>query len=498
MFFPRRFLLIDFVFYTFMIFVFSLTGSSAFCQGATVVVNPFSIYGDAALKEIVPGLESALAGRLAADGYSVLRLEESAQTVGNITVDATITNVAGTYSIDLTVNPGNVRRFGKATSKTEVLALLEKLAGDVKPTIKAAALQKELKAEVLAKNSPAPKDDLDRRLKAAFSTHRAGPTIKGEVRSIVASDADGDGAVEILLLVDGWILAFRDNGTEIVQVWDSPAPNSFSPICMSAGDVDGNGVNELFVAGINNSGVVSQAFEWFGSMLAPKGERIRGFVRVALHPKTGASLLGMTSGLGDEVFSWGIKNFVWNGAEYRGEERVAGAPGNLVSANLDWATLNNNDEPYIVATTQDDRLAIYDSGWKKVFQGADEVKGARSLLGGDSGGSFYRIHGKTLCWEAPNGQHLLLTYRNYSSLSRIFTRATSYSHGQILAFRWDGLALLDVALGPKFRGFVADVAIASSSGGAPQEFLYAALVESEGTLFKKETTKILVYQLPAP
>lgn len=474
-----------------LICAFCLVSSAVFGAGPIVVVNSFSVYGDESLKEIVPGLESALASRLAGSGYSVVMRSESEETKEDFSVDAAITYLSGAYSMDLTIKPSNDRIFEKTSSKDQLFDALERLAEKAK-----ASLENSIsKTNGTVGGSVAASDQtLGQELKAAFESHRMGPSVEGEARSMVAADADGDGANEILLLIDGEILAFRDNGKEILQVWNSPAPDSFTPVCLSAGDIDGNGVDELFFAGSNNTGVVSQAFEWFGSMLAPKGQIINGFVRTAAHPDRGTMLLGMTSGFDDQVFSYGIKVYSWSGSQYQSDENLESTPKSILAANMDWAKLNDSDPPYAIATNQNDKLEIYDDKWDEVFQSADDVKGARTLL--EKGESFVRIQGRTLWWKSPGEQHLLLTFKNNSSLSRIFTRSTSYSHGQIIALRWDGLALMTVAEGPKMRGFITDVATAPLASDH-SIILYVAFVESEGTLFKKETTKIIAYELPS-
>jgi len=482
---------IKIIIHLFLVSVFCLVASAAFGAGPIVVVNSFSVYGDESLNEIAPGLESALASRLAGSGHSVVMRSESKDAKEDFSVDVAITYLSGAYSLDLTIKPSNDRLFEKASSKDQLFDALESLAEKAKASLENSII----KANGTVGGSVSAADQaLGQELKAAFESHRMGQSIEGEARSMVAADADGDGANEILLLMDGEIFAFRDNGKEILQVWNSPAPNSITPVCLSAGDIDGNGLDELFLAGSNNTGVASQAFEWFGSMLAPKGQIINAFVRTAEHPDKGTMLLGMTSGLGDQVFSYGIKVYSWTDSHYQSNENLESTPKSVLAANMDWAKLSDSDSPYAIATNQNDKLEIYNDKWDEVFQSADEVKGARTLLEKEE--SFVRIQGRTLWWKAPDGQYLLLTFKNYSSLSRIFTRSTSYSHGQIIALRWGGLALATVAEGPKMRGFITDIAMAPLASDHSKTMLYAAFVESEGTLFKKETTKIIAYELP--
>jgi hypothetical protein len=103
------------------------------------------------------------------------------------------------------------------------------------------------------------------------------------------------------------------------------------------------------------------------------------------------------------------------------------------------------------------------------------------------------VQGKTVAWKGPDGTPYLLTQKNHSGTGRVFRRAPSYSQGQVLAVRWDGLTLLPAAEGPKLPGFMADLDVSSSAG---RSVLYVAWVRSEGMLFPKWTTRIAAYGLP--
>ncbi|MBE0616775.1 MAG: VCBS repeat-containing protein [Proteobacteria bacterium] len=340
--------------------------------------------------------------------------------------------------------------------------------------------------------------EAEAQLAFALRNHRAGPAVPGDAKSLVVADADRDGTPEILLLLDDTIVAFRDVGGELSRAWDSPTPPGLQPKALSAGDLDGNGVPELFVAGMNGTRPVSQALEWFGSALAPKGDRIGAFVRAVHHPLRGAVLLGQVPGVGRDLFAPKIRLFAWTGADYR-DQGPADVPAAAVAVNLDWVP-GAQGQVFTAITTQGDKLEIYDASGNRVFEGTDPIKGSRTFLTGEEhvpgyqDEDLFRVQGKTVSWLGADGQPILLTARNHSSIGRILRRIASFSQGQLMAFRWDGLSLTTVAEGPKIPGYFPDLDLGPARPDG--RTVYVALVQTEGTLFQTLQSRIVAYDLP--
>ena len=110
---------------------------------------------------------------------------------------------------------------------------------------------------------------------------------------------------------------------------------------------------------------------------------------------------------------------------------------------------------------------------------------------------FFRVEGKTVSWAGSGGPPVLLLQKNQAAFGGVFDRAPSFSHGQLLAYRWDGLTMATMAEGPKIPGFLVDLDVAPSGSGGGTT-LYAALVQSEGTLFRKVQSRVIAYDLPQP
>jgi hypothetical protein len=508
---------------------------SAWAEGPKVAVFPFEIYNAPDLEALAPGLQSMLASRLAGEGYSVVTTKDREPGDAQWTVRTTITHLGQVYSVDAALTPlsggSGSRSYETVKSADALLGALDAMAKRLKeglargvrfavpPPVSQRATPPPAPPSVpypatIAPPAPptvavpAPPTALTppatpaQAIVQALSHHRAGPAVSGEGLSLVVADVDKDGTNEILLLSGDQIRAFRDFGNAIQQVWAIKTPTRFTATTLSAGDVDGNGLPELFVAGLDGTRATSQAMEWTGTGLADKGEQIPAFVRAVPYPGRGTLLLGRVPGAGKDLFSPEVRRFEWKGRGYEEVENFP-VPAGAGPVNVDWFELNPGGAPYALVTSQMDRLEIYNPEGKRIYQSNDTIKGSMVILRGQErvrdymDEDLYRVEGKTVGWKDPQGQLMLLTAKNYGFLGRVFDRTARFNQGQIQALTWDGLTLLEVAQGPKIPDYVPDLDIGPTPGRPDDSTLYVALVQSEGLLFKNVRTLILAFELPS-
>ncbi|MHB8763360.1 MAG: hypothetical protein ACYDA8_03310 [Deferrisomatales bacterium] len=507
--------------------------SLAWAGGTRVVVRPLEVYNAPEVEAMAPGLQAMLASRLSGEGYSVATATDRTPRDEAWAVRATVTRLGQSYSLDAALEPvaaraEGVRTYETVTSSDALMAAIETVAGRLRahlerhraaaappPTRAAAPVPAAAPPPVAAAPvvpAPVPAAPVpaappgpagpDADLQNALKKHRAGPAAQGEALAVVVADADRDGTPEILVLIGEEILAFRDQAGELVRVWESPTPRGFRPLTLSAADRDGNGIPELFVAGMDGTRPATQALEWFGSALAPKGQRVTAWLRAVRGPGGKDLLLGMVPGAGRDLFTSGLRSFIWDGGGYRDDGPVS-APASAVAVNLDYLPLEPGKAAFAVVTNQDDQLELYAPDGSRLFQTFEPFKGSRVFLRGEERAigyqdeDFYRVQGKSIGWTAPDGTPYLVSARNEGGLGRIFQRLANFSHGQLVGLRWDGLSLNLAAEGPKLPGFVPDLDLGASPGRPGGQTLYAALVQTEGTIFRKTRSRLVAYDLPA-
>ncbi len=471
----------------------------------TVFVEPVSLYNTPDLDNLAQGLRSMLASRLEGDGYLVRTQGEPPQGAGDWLMRTSITRLGSTFSLDAALisvggTAEDARSYETTDNPDDLVPALGKVAERLRQELaRSASRPAPVAAPAAPPGAATATATTVANLQGALERQRTGPEIPGEGLSLVVADADADGNLEVLVLTKDSIIAFRDRGGELLQVWESPAPREFTPSTLSAGDLDGNGTPELFVAGIRNHSPATQALEWFGSALAPKGDRSHAFLRAVPHPDQGVLLLGMAPGSGTDLFDYGVRRYLWDGSRYR-EDGKYPVTERAVGVNLDFLRFGEKRQVLTVITTQADRVQGLDADGRTVFEIDDEVKGTKGKLyglehtPGMQDEDIVQIAAHTVGYRAPWGEDFVLVHKNAGGIGRLFARLASFSNGRILAYRWDGLGLSDAAQGPKYSGFVADIGLAPAAGHGAT--LYVALVHEETGRNKGQMTRLVAYDLP--
>ncbi|HSH70239.1 MAG TPA: VCBS repeat-containing protein [Deferrisomatales bacterium] len=504
---------------------------AAFAAVPEVFVEPFALYNAPDLDGMAQGLQSMMASRLGGEGYTVRTRGDAPTTAGDWVVRTSITRLGGIYSLDAALAPATgsaegSRSYQTADGMEALVPALDQVAEHLRSALTdilrvsqdpATASQpapapppsaaKPVGQVVPATPAvgdlaaPPPGTNAAEGLQGAFQRQRVSPELTGEATSIAVGDVDGDGHDELLVLVAKTIAAFRDVGGEIRQVWDSAIPSGFSPMTLSIGEIDGVGTPEVFVAGIRSQSPTTQALEWSGSALTPKGERVPGFLRAVPHPEHGVLLLGMGASVGHALFAPGIHRYLWGGAGYVEGSRFP-VSERAIGVNLDFLRLGTQNQVITVITTQNNELQGLDGNDGILFTVEGKVKGSRVQLMGEETASGYMdedvvwISGRTLAYRSPAGRDYLLVYKNASGLGRMFKRSiSSLSNGQVLAYNWDGVGLSPGPVTSSYAGFVADVGLATVTG-ARSSTLYVAVVRTDTGLFNAPLTRLVAYDLP--
>ncbi len=511
--------------FRFGLFVAAIATALAAVAGAQdrVLVHPVEIYNAPDLKPLGQGLQAMLASRVAGSGYTVV-LGDGEPAEADWSIRTTITHLGKVYSVDAALTPSSADRTGTRAYQTvtdpdDLVAALETVAGELQrhlarlvpaaPTTARSPAPVPAPAAPRTTTPPLPTaaaagqqtaagsfQDL---LANALQNPRKAPPEPGEARAVVVADVDGDGRTEVLVLLDDAIVAFRDPGDGLIRAWEAPVPRGMQVATLSVGDVDGNGRPEVFVAGMNDTHPTSQALEWFGTTLAPKGGRVGAFLR-AVDDGTGTPvLLARVPGTGEDVFSPGVYRYAWSGAAYKRDGKFP-APDFVHVLNFDLLKLAPDAPPYVVATNPGDKLVIVGSDGDRLYEGGEPVKGSRTLLVGPESPMIdpqvFRVQGKTVAWAGPDGVTRLVLYRNSGPAGRVFERIAAFGQGRLLVYRYDGLALVLDAQGPELPGFFPDVATAPGPVRPDRTVLYAPLVRNKGTFVKKPETTLLAYDLP--
>jgi hypothetical protein len=489
-----------------------LAGLAAPALALTVFVEPIEVFNAPDVLASAPGLRSMVASRISGEGYDVSTADTPPEGTTH-RVRTTITKIGAVVSVDASLEAvagggTGVRSYETVGTPEELPKAIDKLAERVRARlfqpgaqapayaaapVAAAPLGIAAPGRAYAMPQPvAPAPQL-------FGRYKILGKVPGESTAFAVADIDGDGKMEFLLFIDGEIVALREQDAKVAEIWRREVSPKFRPRFLSAADIDGDRVAEIFVAGYSDAEVYTQPYVWANGELAPRGERIHAFLRPLVHPDLGTILTGIPSVGGTDVFKRKLNRYTWDGSKYVEGEELPTPPG-VTPVNLDWVRFMPGGPLCEVAVDEDNRFRIYDADLKEAYKSEILVKGTHVRFEGElrnvrleEPGNLWEIDPPTVAFPLSDGSFFAVMHDNIEESSYSPRRWGSYEQGQLMAFQWDGLAVHSLGMSPQFPGYFAGIAAPDAAKGGTK--IYALLIKSEGIFLKDYTSNILVFDL---
>lgn len=279
--------------------------------------------------------------------------------------------------------------------------------------------------------------------------------IPERVRGIAVGDVDGDGGNELALLAEQEVLVVRktENGLETRGKYKEPGQCHF--LRVESGDINGNGVSELFVTSVREKpplGAVAEyqkeqgeelaslVIEWNEKALKKIGENLPWFLSLLPSGTEGMALWGQEAGK-DAPLAGAILPLAWNGESYvpSGEP---GLPAGLQVLGMGILTREGRRE-YLQLDSQGG-LSIHGPEGE-VMWGGDEVFGGSDLRVTMVGS---RAEWKTEAFTLPlrvlvrdlndDQEDDILVGKNQVRKTRVLISALTVEKGEISSLVWKG------------------------------------------------------------
>lgn len=491
----------------------------------SVLVEPVEVFNSAEAKELGPGIRSMVASRIAGQGYSV-STDMAQKGIALFSLRTTLTRLGGMYSIDaeLTSTAAGIdgaRAYETVPDIDSLMKGMDKVAERVRYRLwQVAASRGDASAE---KNDAPPLDrhpppayqplppfnaapaapltasaPAGRSPTEALSTYKEEAKINGEVMSLASADLDGDGSVELIVLHEKEATIFRETAKGLERLWNEKLDLGFKPLWVSVGDVDRDRAVEIFVGGASGADAYTQVFTWRNNALTKKGPRVYAFIRVYSNPESGVQALGLKSSGGVDVFRPGLRVFTWTGTEWEDGAKFA-LPDYTGTMNIQWLKFGQAS-PALFVLDREKKIRIYGQNNEKLYVTEKNFQGTRARIEGEprdtrnlEPGDIWEMNPTPIMWDAPDGFSYAVLHANIEP-SIVSNRWGFYDNGSLVALRWDGMALHTGGESPKFQGFFSATARGATTGNGRGK-IYAALVRTEGSIFKSYKTTILSFDL---
>jgi len=310
-------------------------------------------------------------------------------------------------------------------------------------------------------------------------------------KSIVSmdlGDVDQDGKIETVLATPDQILVYRFENERFLEKARIEMPRFRFVVGVDVGDINGNGVEEIFVSALNGqrNGLQSMVYEYANGSYTPIVESSPWYFRVVRKRHFGKQLYGQQQILDKTQFDSPIYRMAWEGGDYVSQHQVLPAKKANVLGFSMGRPVEAGDE-MAVAYSRQDLLQILEPGGVEVWTGAELFGGSTLylLLPVDDPGmvekkGFFpmRIRVRDLNGD---GTEEIIVAQNHELSNRRLEARRIYNETQLHCLSWDGLGLASVWKTRTLSGHIRDLGIADFDGDGVEE-LVAVLVMKEGKI----------------
>lgn len=324
---------------------------------------------------------------------------------------------------------------------------------------------------------------------------------KLEIRGIEAGDVDGDGKAELVMIDKDTIVVYKWTKNRLVQFKEIKGTWSPNFIYVSVADLNGNGVDEIYVSNLTATNASTYVLEWDGSNFKETAKRESWLIRVVDLPGRGETLLGQkraTSGkyVGDvyvlkregngfvatEALKLPAKgnvfNFVQSDLEGKGaiSTTLLDAYEHLVVCSQEGEVLWKSDDYFGGSLAYMDYL---DVNVNRMVQTPIRVFIPSPIF-------LHDING--------DGKKEIVICENHSKVARIFGDMRWFGSGKVHFMDWDGASLVSKWVTPKLSGTTVGYKVADLDNDSLPE-LIVATVTSESYFLGFPQSRLVVYDL---
>lgn len=336
--------------------------------------------------------------------------------------------------------------------------------------------------------------------------------IKGKFISMTAGDLDGNGVKELFLLQKTSVTIAVKEDKDIRVIQKLKAGSGLEFVSVSAVDTDGDGKVEVYISALDHFTAESFVLEYADGSYKITTKNIRWLLRKARSADGRAILLGQRFRASDGFYG-GISIIKNQGGKVvRDGSYLERLPGGVNLYNFTYFNFNSRDpsELDLLAFDKEGRLLVYrrkGKGWRKEWKSKEYYGGTmhRVNFNEDTSGSetyrYVEIE-RPLFHMDTNGDGRDELIVRQSKSEGVFKRYAkvfkTYSGGSILSMTWDGEFLTESWRTREINGYIADFLIDDLEGKGSNKLIM--IVQKDTSIFSSGPKGyLLIYDLaPSP
>ena len=319
-----------------------------------------------------------------------------------------------------------------------------------------------------------------------------GPDLGGHPTGMAVGDLDGDGRMEVAVVLEKKILIARVIDGQFNEVAEVPVPGILQVLSIDALDLDNDGRAELYLSAHGASRLSSFVVQYDGSNYDIAINGVRWLLRaVTLPGEEDQTLVGQLIDSTERVFAGDVFR-----VQRKGGDLVKGNPVDLPDQlnlfNFISFTDDKNQLNYLYLT-DGDYLKVISADGEQLWGSDDYFGGSESCLmvKGELRDEvqipycmrprFVMMPGNEIVAVQNDGQRLVQRYRRFKK-------------SRLVALNWNGFALTDSWQTASQAGYLGDFALADADNDGKDELVMAVKFQHKG-LTDKARSAIVIYEL---
>ncbi len=319
-----------------------------------------------------------------------------------------------------------------------------------------------------------------------FMTHAIDSTA---MQSITVADIDADGIPELVLATDGTIYFYNLRGTVLEKKHEIKTGISEHIVDISAADLNGNGVNELYVSCYEDRFATSFVLEKSATGFIRLAENLKWFFKAYEHPRDGVMLIGQKAD-SDDPFKGEIQSFIWQDGTLIPQEKITHPKELGIYAFSESDLYGDGSTTYLgfykALFSQVQRLAMYSSkgriSWSDPLGLGGSPRTFVRYIEREDRDRIEVIPLRIICEDIDRDGTLdILIAKNIKKDGSMLGSFEGSHEGTLLSMNLDDLEMIPNWTSPVLNRYITDYSLADMDGDGSLE-LYILSVKSVGLI----------------
>jgi hypothetical protein len=303
------------------------------------------------------------------------------------------------------------------------------------------------------------------------------------VRSLCYGKLTQDPGLQLVAADINAIYVYTRDAAGWKLIWEDGGERNFENVSLDCGDIDGNGLEEIFLARVGTGLLRSRVLEYQGGVFNDKVDKKNLYFRVArtgpgewrLFAQPFFKYVAERFQNIKDVSGKPIREYVWDGSDYssKGGDKI---PVRTIHG-FGMVDVTGDGDQEVVFLNRDRRIAVYSSTGEKMWTSRDVFGGSELFIKEEkldqdlpysiSGGYMVqnRVIGADL--DGDGAWELILT-KNIPVATNIMENLRIFRGSEMGIYRWDGQNMVRVGETERFISNLADYAAVTHEDGSTE------------------------------